>query len=1176
MSFVSLHNHSNFSILQALPSPKELLTRAKELGQSAIALTDSGSFAGMWDAYKASKELGIKLIVGAEFYFLPDASKQDERIRHIVLLAKNAIGYRNLLLLNRAGFDHSYCAGNKVLPIIDWKSLEEYSNGVICLTACGDGILGYHLNNKNFDAAETDAKRLLGIFGRDSFGIEIQPNALNRQANAYHNSVNQIFTNYHLIKLAEKLNVRIVPTCNTHYLTKDQSEIHDVLLAIGARQPVYSNARTRYNVSDFYLKSYEEVKAFFARNNGEEFAEAVCKNTLFFADQCETPDWIDPKYSNPTGKELPIFDVKSVDDYSAFQAWLSLQADSTRALTEDSAYLRFKCYQIFDGKFKHKLSLLKQKVYIERLEKELMVLDKQGFSSYMLIVADYVHWAKANGVPTGVGRGSVGGCFLAYLFGIHVADPIVYGLIFERFQNVEKTSSPDIDLDFGTIDRERVINYIIHKYGQNKVAFVSNFSRITPKVYARDIARSLDLGNDRKISVDIGNHIADAISADVKNSVSFKELQSSPLFAEYMKRYPQLTKYADILGKARNFSTHAAALIIGQRPIVGLVPLRTDKDNNQVIEYEKNNAEDNGLLKVDILGLSTLDLIDQTIKLVNENKDSSSRINLDDIKFEDYDKKTYDLISRGDNFGVFQLGTSAGTIELCKKIKPKSIEDLAIITTLARPAAALIREDFIKTRDGKCDSKLLHPSLKNALGKTYGFCIYDESILQLGSDVAGWTLNESDRLRKMIKEKGKYPEKAKKLREEFIQGAIKNGISQSIASRIWDENIASAAGYLFNKSHAILYSFTSYVTAYLKAYYPIEFLLANLMANNGSNAPDAQKNIDQSKMELRQHKVKILPPDINKSQMEYRLLDRNTLLTGLDALKFVGIDAIQDILEKRPFTGFDDFMTRIDTSKVRSSTIQALAASGCLDQFGISRKLIYLYCSDYRKKLQVWLKKHNPNTEKFEFQFPNNANWTPSELFALEKYYLGEAFVCSKKDAFGEFFNDKAHADMAMVKTSKNKTNLQSIKGEIKDFFELKVKKENSRFLGQEMVKALLEDEFGVQCGLTIFPEQWQSIKTLLKKHRSLKFEPGYAIHFAGSCNLYENDMGVILNQLHNIVPPPALPKDLKAKKTSAKDGLEPDTSTDLVSQLEEQLFSEGLVDLDEKDDEDPFNIDFT
>lgn len=798
MSFVNLHNHSHYSILQALPSPQELFARAKELGQPALAITDNGTFAGVWDSYKAAKKNDVKLIVGAVFYFLNDIEKKDDKLRSLVLIAKNAEGYRNILSLNREGFDNGKLAGRRVIPVISWKNLEKYSSGALCLTGDANGIIGQNINIKNFDTAQSDLLRLKEIFGCD-LGIEVQAHAWSRAGNNFFTPVNQVFTNYHLIQLAKKNNIKVIPTSNTLYLKKEDFKTHDVLLAINAMQPVYSNARLKYNVPDLYLKSYEEMKSFFSRNYGEEFAEDICNNTLEFAEKCEQPEWVSPSFSNPKGKELPVFDVQGTKDYEAFVEWLAKQSAEIQKSNTDTAYMRFKCFEAFDKKIRPHLSTIKVKEYVDRIEHEINVLDRQGFSSYMLIVADYVNWSRSNGIAVGPGRGSVGGSYTAYLLNIHAADPIKYGLIFERFQNIEKTSFPDIDLDFSTVNRHRVLDYIHKKYGNEQVAFISNFSRITPKVYARDISRSLDLAGDRKNSVQLGNQVADSIPKDIKNVISFDALAKSPLFMEYVKRYPQLGKNSQILGKIRNFSTHAAGCVLSRRPLKGLIPVRVDKDGQQTLEYEKENTEDNGMLKVDILGLSTLDVIDQCISIINTRRNIN--LKMEDINFEDNDPKTYELISRGDTFGVFQLGTSGGTIDLCKQIKPKSIDDLAIITTLARPAAANIRNDFIRTREGKRQFSLLHSSLKGAFEKTFGFGLYDESILQLGNDVAGWTLNQSDRIRKLIKEKGKDPEKAKKLRAEFIESAVKNnGIEIAMATRIWDEELAKFAGYTFNKS----------------------------------------------------------------------------------------------------------------------------------------------------------------------------------------------------------------------------------------------------------------------------------------------------------------------------------------------------------------------------------------
>jgi len=1161
-NFVNLHNQTYYSILDSIIPPKVLLKQAKELGQSAIAITDHGSLGAIWEAWKASKELGIKLIVGCECYFQDDASNINDKFRHIILLAKNAIGYRNLLTLNKLGFDQSSFVGKRVYSVIDWKLLEKYSDGLICLTACGNGIISSLLMKGMASEAEDAVLRLKSIF-QDNLGLEVQPNNMRRGSNIFNDEIDQNFLNRQLINLGAKHNIKVVATSNTHYLTKDQSNTHDVFLAIGAHQTVFSNYRLRYPVPEFYLKSGEEVKNFFIRNYGEAVAQQLCDNTIYFADLCENPQWIDPKFSNPSGKELPIFPIKDEADYFDFIEWLKEQPESVQKTSEDSAYLRFKSFELFNNNYKETIAPEKLNEYIQRIETELSVLDYQGFSSYMLIVADYVNWAKNNGVPVGPGRGSGGGSMVGFLLGIHQADPIKYDLIFERFQTKGKLSPPDYDLDFGAKNRYKVIEYIIKKYGKDNVAHISNFNTITPKVYVRDISRSCELGGSKDTAVKLGDDIAGIIPVEIKSK---SQLETSvPLFLEYAKQYPELTKHSDIIGKIRNLSTHAAAVVIGSRSLVGLFPLRKDKDNALSLECEKNTAEEAGFVKMDILGLSTLDIIDECNTLI-----LAAGKEVPKIDYDFYDEKTYNLITKGDTYGVFQFGTSGGTIDLCKKIKPKSIDDLSIITTLARPAAANIRKDFIDTREGKNKCVLLHPSLAGAFEKTFGYGLYDESILRLGADVAGWDLNSADRLRKMIKEKGKYPEKDKKLREEFIEGAVNNkNIGRDMATMIWDNEISKFAGYTFNRAHATTYSMISYHTAYLKAHFPIEFLMANLMAEVKSSSPDAPTNIEKIKKELRQHRVKIMPPDINKSQLVYTIEEGNKLITGLSAIKYVGDDGINDIIAKRPFKNFLDFMVRISSKSVRSNNIQALAACGALDSFGLPRKLIFLYCSDYRKKLQVWLKKHDPSKEEFIYPFPSleNVDWTKPELYALEHYYLGEAFCCKPAIAYGSFFNDQ-DLTVSDIKRMKNKSNISSMRGIIKDFFEFRVKKEG-KYYGQPMVKAVIEDKAGDQMSLTIFPDRWKEVQNrLLELNKKATFDVGLALHFAGTANLYEDEMGGILDSVFDIALPPALPSDLKAKKINLKQNkmtLEiPTKPQDILDQIEDNLYDQGLIDLDQ------------
>lgn len=1172
MTFVSLHNQTDYSILDSLISTKALFQKAKELNQPAIAITDHGTMAAAWDALKASRETGVKLIMGCECYFVNDVKNNSDKLRHIVLLAKNAVGYKNLLTLNKKAFDQGFNLGKRIYPVVDWALLEQYTEGLICLTACGNGIISQLLMNQQHDEAEETLLRLQRLF-QENLGIEIQPNNLERGSNVYNDKIDQRFLNRQLILLGQKHNIKVVPACNSHYLNKEDAPVHDVLLSIGSHQPVHSNFRLKYPDPEFYLKSGEEVEQFFARNYdpkfGIGFAKSLCDNTLYFADMCEFPDWIDPKFSNPSGKELPIFPIKDEIDYQEFVQWLEIQSENVKKLDQDSQYLRFRCFKEFEKSLKEKLNSNQQAEYIERIEKELDVLDYQGFSSYMLIVSDYIKWAQNNGILVGPGRGSCSGSMVGFLMNIHATDPIKYDLLFERFQNRERKSPPDADIDFGAKERPKVIDYIIKKYGQDRVAQISNLNTMTPKVYIRDIARACELGGSKDKAIEIGNSVADIVPADIKTK---KGLIDIPLYSEYCKKYPEFDKYLPILGKVRNFSTHAAAVVIGRRSLEGLVPLRRDKEGTVALEYEKNTAEENGLVKMDILGLSTLDIIADTYDLIRKNGKTPPVID-----YDVYDQKTYDLITKGDTFGVFQFGTSGGTIDLCKKIKPKTIDDLSIITTLARPAAANIRTEFIETREGKKQVSLIHPLVERAFNKTYGYGLYDESILQLGKDVAGWDLNSADRIRKMIKEKGKNPEKDKKLRDEFIRDAqINNGLSEEMATKIWEVEIKKFQGYTFCRAHATAYSLISYHTAYLKAHFPIEFLLINLMAEVKSNSPIAKDNIDKIKQEIRQQNVKIMAPDINTSQLSYTLSNDNVLVTGLDALKFVSDDAINDIIQKRPFSSFTDFMARVDSRKVRANTIQALAAAGCLDSFGLPRKQMFLYCSDFRKKLQQWSKKHDLAKEEFIYPWVDKSEWSKPEIYALEHYYLGDAFICKPAEAYGNFFKE-AHKTVADVKKSKDKTKLFPIKGIIRSFFEFKVKKETSKFYGKSMIKAVIEDFKGQTCGLTIFPDRWQAVQDRIKLINSkANFDTGLALSFAGTVNSYEDEVGIILDELYTLALPPSVPSDLKAKKVSMKDAKKAETSVETVSksnsldnmveEIEDFLYDQGLVDLIEDD----------
>jgi DNA polymerase III subunit alpha len=1156
--FINLHNQTDYSALDSLITVSELFEKAKSLGQTAVAVTDHGTLAATWSALKASQDTGVKYIVGCEMYFRDDLSVKIDRTRHVIFLAKNQAGYRNLLTLNHHAFEKADL-DKRVYPVVDWEMIEKYSEGLICLTACGNGILSRLLMNKETAKAEETLLRLKGIFG-DSLGIEVQPNNMKSGSANKKDDIDQQFLNRALIKLGEKHNVRVVAASNSHYLSPDESKTHDVLLAMGAHQPVHSSFRLRYPVPEFYPKSEEQVIAFFSRNYGEEKARELADNSVYFADLCEAPVWVSPKYTNPSGKELPIFDMRSEADYQDFVDWKS----TTKAIGEDDVlYLRFKCEAEL-----HRRVDLDQVLYQERIDHELEVIEFQGMCSYMLIVADFLNWCRKEKISIGEGRGSVAGSLVAYLIDIHRADPIKYDLVFARFYNKEKIAFADIDSDIAPSGREKLHTYLANKYGQDCFAYVSNINTITAKVYVKDLFRALEIGGSKEASFELGNIIADSIPPKADDGQEVKKFEDaynkSPLFAEYCKKYPQLVEHKKICNKLKAFSTHAGGVIITGRPMVGLVPLRKDKEGTWAVEYDKEKVEENGLVKIDTLGLSTLDTVDSIIGMIKETASDDEIKNLENLDLHGYDEKAYELISKGDTFGVFQFGTSGGTIELCKRVKPRNMKDLAAITSLARPAAKSMRDPYIKVRDGVEKVSLMHPLLERSFGPYLGFPLFEECLMYLAQDVAGWSLAAADKLRKLTKEKGKNPKKALQWRQEFIDGSINNGVDQKIGAKIWDEVVVPYSQYGFNKSHAILYSLLSYKTAVLKAHFPLQFLVGTLMAEISGNKADAAANIAKCKQELRNRKITISPPDINKSSLTFRILNSSTLLTGLDAIKFVSDDAIKDILDKRPFSSFQDFMLRVDSAKVRSNTIQALAVSGALDSIlnkKISRQQVFYYVSDYRKKLQIWQKKHDAKVETFSYAFPEEVPWKVSEIYALETMYLGEGYSCKPAQAYSLFFKEP-HQKFIDVKSMKDRSYCGKLAGIVKDAFIFKVRKEGSKFFGQEMGKVTMEDMWGEQISVTVFPDKMVIFKDFIKKvHSKAELGPGLAIKFSGSANLYDENVGIIFDQVFEISLPPKVPSDLKARTISVKRvKAEKEDKLDLLDSIESNLKFKGFI----------------
>ena len=819
-NFTNLHTHSSAgSMIDSMMHIDDMFMRVSDLGQKSLAITDHGTMAGVFDAHKAAKKYGIKYIPGIEAYFCSDVKEKQKR-RHLVLLAKNEVGYKNLLRLNWYGhLSLQYVAVlNKVFPVVDWNMLEKYNEGLICLTACGSGILASQMFERNENGEwlrdicdakiEETAQRLKNIFGNDLY-LELQPHSLkiyskDRKTGEFKLDKNgdkviiidQDYINLTLIELGRKLNIPLVATTDAHYLDKDDAKIHDMLMAIRDRVPLSNKTRHRYEVDEFYIKSSKEIIEHFTKLVGSELALELCNNSMKIANKCEDSDYLEH-----TETRFPQFNLKDEPDYDDFLKWNNKQKN--KAKQETHAFMRYRCVKGFKEKYGH-LRGTERKKYIKRMMNEIEVFELRNFCSYMLIVSDFIRAAKKQNIPIGPGRGSVGGSFVANLLDIHTVDPIKYGLLFERFHNKEKKAYPDIDTDISPNGRDWVEQYIVNKYGKDKVAHVSNLSRMTPKVVIKDIARSLELGGSKSEAFKIANKITDSIP---ENCDTFDEaLSKSAEFRRYCARYPELEKYGrKLTGLEKAYATHAAGVVIGDVPLSTYVPLRIDKNGSVSVQYDKDRCEDEGLIKIDLLGLEHLKIIDNTIK--NARSLGLDCPNPDDVTL--YDKNVWESISKGQTMCVFQM-ESPHMKALCKLIKPKNVEDLSIINALGRPAAGkrdkkgnrpAPRNVYILRRDGKEKVSARYDCLENSLKETLGICVYEEQLMNLAADSAGWDRNVADGLRKLTKLKGKNPEFAKKLENDFIKDTMTfSNLSETQARDIWDNVIEPFSGYGFNKS----------------------------------------------------------------------------------------------------------------------------------------------------------------------------------------------------------------------------------------------------------------------------------------------------------------------------------------------------------------------------------------
>lgn len=1056
--FVSLHNHTELgSPLDGMNDTYDLFKRAKEVDHPAVAVTDHGTMTALFDAWEASKETGVKLIPGMEAYFTDDLSTK--RNNHMVLLARNEVGYRNLLRLNYESYKNQVSGYmGKKTPRISWEHIEKFNEGIFALTACSNGLIAKTLITEGDEKkAVCHIKRLAGIFN-DRLFLEMQPHDL-YAVGKNGKEVNQRKLNEAMLRLSHDLGIPYVITCDAHYRDKDHAKYHDFMLAIKDKKAVDDPHRFRYGVQDMYLKTHEEIVDFF----GPKVAERGMANSIKIMEACAEPSYLEPK-----GPILPAFPVESEDTYPEFKSWHTKNCSD---LPEDKSYLRYKCVEGFKNRFAD-LEPEKKREYWDRVKKELSVLEAKDFSSYMLIVSDYVNWAKKKGMPVGPARGSAAGSLVAYLTGITSVNPMDFGLIFERFHNNQKTSFPDIDTDFA--DPSQVKEYLKDKYGEDRVASISNWSTMSPKVAIKDAARSLRLGGDKSSAFKIANHIT-SIMPDEKTIE--KAMEKSKEFAEYMNRYPELYEYASRMqGLTRNWSVHAAGVVIGDRPLYELIPLRIDPESGAVVaQWEKTRVEKFGLVKMDLLGLKTLNVIDDAIRMIEAR--TGELIDMENIPLDD--KEVYKMLSRGDTSGVFQLESSL--TPLCMRIKPQNVESISDINALGRPSCSQEqRATYIKRRFGKEEVEFRHPSLKNALEKTYGISLYEEGMMYIANDCAGWDFNQADALRKITKLKGKDPQLVLKTEANFIKDTMKKtGMKYEQAAEIWKKEIEPFGEYGFNKSHSVSYSHISYQTAWLRCHYPTEFMCA-LMNSENPNSDKAQEYLSECK----NMGIEVMPPDVRNSGGNYVVLGEGKIVTGLSAIKGVGETAIMQIVATQPINSLAEFFANTEGRVVNKRVIQALAKAGAFDGLGIGRKDIFENYAKYRTKVQNALKK-DKDIEELDFS-GYDEEWDRKETLLGEKEVLGRTISGSLHEVFKGYFSNSSlvtHLDKIDDKPVNSKVKIEVIiNSKIKEF---KIK--NGKNIGKKFAKYLVEDVKGNTAELTIWANDYEKYRDYLKDGTPIK-----------------------------------------------------------------------------------------
>ena len=950
MNFTHLHVHTEYSLLDGSNKINEYVSRVKELGMKSAAITDHGVMFGCIDFYKAAKAAGIKPILGCEVYVAPgsrfdkEKGKEEDRYYHLVLLAETQEGYQNLIKIVSYGF----VDGFYYKPRVDMELLEQYHEGIIALSACLAGEVARNLARGFYEEGKEAALRYEKVFGKGNFFLELQAHGIPEQRQV----------NHELIRMSRETGIELVATNDVHYTYSSDAEAHDILLCVQTGKSLKDENRMRYEGGQYYVKSEEEMRRLFP------YAPEAIENTGKIAERCN----VEIEFGVT---KLPKFDVP--DGYTAWE------------------YLNKLCFEGLDKRYTDNKEELKK-----RLNYELGVIKDMGYVDYFLIVWDFIRYAREQGIMVGPGRGSAAGSLVSYTLGITKLDPIKYDLLFERFLNPERVSMPDIDVDFCFERRQEVIDYVVEKYGKDQVVQIVTFGTMAARGVIKDVGRVMDVPY---VQCDT---IAKMIPQELNITID-KAMKANPELKKIYETDETVRKLIDMSrrleGLPRHTSMHAAGVVISQKPVMEYVPLSRGSDGSLVTQFTMTTLEELGLLKMDFLGLRTLTVIQNAEKLVR--RDKGIELDMDKIDYED--KKVYGMLGAGKTEGVFQL-ESTGMKNFMKELKPGNLEDIIAGLSLYRPGPMDFIPQYIKGKNNPDEIHYDCPELEPILKATYGCIVYQEQVMQIVRSLGGYTLGRSDLVRRaMSKKKASVMEKERQNfvygnEEEGVPGCIHRGISEKTANKIYDDMI-DFAKYAFNKSHAAAYAVVSYQTAFLKYYYPVEYMAALMTSVIHNPSKVAEYILSSRKMQ-----IEILPPDINFGESEFSA-DHGAIRYGLSAIKSLGAPMIRAIVEERNENGkyqsLRDFIERMSGRELNKRAIENLIKAGALDQVAGNRRqklMVYAEIVDavnQEKKnamtgqMSLFDLISDEEKEAYEIQMPKVEEYSKEELLSFEKEVLG-------------------------------------------------------------------------------------------------------------------------------------------------------------------------------------------